>query len=46
MHYYIFLYIEDTYCGEVAQSVLRGSSQNFGIFFIIGPILLKFAHNM
>ena len=25
---------------------LRGSSQNFGIFFIIGPILLKFSHNM
>ena len=24
----------------------RGSSQNFGIFFIIGPILLKFSHNM
>ena len=26
--------------------LLRGSSQNFGIFFIIGPILLKFSHNM
>ena len=25
---------------------LRGSSQNFGIFFIIGPILLKFSHSM
>ena len=25
---------------------LRGSSQNFGIFFIIVPILLKFSHNM
>ena len=25
---------------------LRGSSENFGIFFIIGPILLKFSHNM
>ena len=24
---------------------LRGSSGNFGIFFIIGPILLKFSHN-
>ena len=26
--------------------ILRGSSQNFGIFSIIGPILLKFSHNM
>ena len=25
---------------------LRGLSQNFEIFFIIGPILLKFSHNM
>ena len=24
---------------------LRGSSQNLEIFFIIGPILLKFSHN-
>ena len=29
-----------------SYSYLRGSSQNFGIFFIIGPILLKFSHNM
>ena len=27
-------------------TMLRGSSQNFGIFSIIGPILLKFSHNM
>ena len=27
-------------------NVLRGSSENFGIFFIIAPILLKFSHNM
>ena len=26
--------------------LLRGSSENFGIFFIIGPILLKFLQNM
>ena len=25
---------------------LRGPSQNFGIFFIISSILLKFSHNM
>ena len=25
---------------------LRGSSQNFEIFFINEPILLKFSHNM
>ena len=25
---------------------LWGLSENFGIFFIIGPILLKFSHNM
>ena len=29
-----------------ADAVLRGSDQNFGILFIIGPILLKFSHNM
>ena len=28
------------------ENNLRGSSQKFGIFFIIGPILLKFSHNM
>ena len=28
------------------QESLRGSSENFGIFFIIGSILLKFSHNM
>ena len=32
--------------GKKAGVMLRGSSQNFGIFFIIGPILLKFSHNM
>ena len=26
--------------------VLRGSDSNFGIFFIIGLILLKFSHNL
>ena len=31
---------------EIIDINLRGSSTKFGIFFIIGPILLKFSHNM
>ena len=31
---------------DLIHTGLRGSSQNFGIFFIIGPVLLKFSHNM
>ena len=31
---------------EFALFYLKGSSKIFEIFFIIGPILLKFSHNM
>ena len=42
----LFVLVSKLHMKSLMKYSLRGSSQNFEIFFNIGPILLKFSHNM